>query len=120
GELGDYAGFKARVAAITERAMRGEITFAPALRERVALLRGVPAATIDKVIAERIRPNPGAAMLVKTMRAHGAYTCVVTGGFTAFMAPLAAAIGFDEYPANTLFTDRPARLTPPLPEPVTS
>jgi len=117
-ELADYAGFKDRVAAITERAMRGEIAFAPALRERVALLRGLPALTIDKVITERIRPNPGAAVLVKTMRAHGAYTCVVTGGFTAFMAPLAAAIGFDEYHANTLLTDGAGRLTGEVAEPV--
>jgi len=117
-ELADYAGFKDRVAAITERAMRGELAFAPALRERVALLRGLPASTIDKVIAERIRPNPGAAVLVKTMRAHGAYTCVVTGGFTAFMAPLAAAIGFDEYHANTLLTDGAGRLTGEVAEPV--
>ena len=117
-ELADYAGFKDRVAAITARAMAGEIAFAPALRERVALLQGLPAATIDKVIAERIRPNPGAATLVKTMRAHGAYTCVVTGGFTAFMAPLAAAIGFDEYHANTLLTDSTGRLTGEVAEPV--
>jgi phosphoserine phosphatase len=117
-ELADYAGFKDRVAAITARAMTGEIAFAPALRERVALLRGLPAATIDKVIAERIRPNRGAATLVKTMRAHGAYTCVVTGGFTAFMAPLAAAIGFDESHANTLLTDSTGRLTGEVAEPV--
>jgi phosphoserine phosphatase len=117
-ELADYAGVKARVAAITERAMRGEIAFAPALRERVALLKGLPAATIDQVIAERIRPNPGAATLVKTMRAHGAYTCVVTGGFTAFMTPLAATIGFDEYHANTLLTDAAGRLTGEVAEPV--
>jgi phosphoserine phosphatase len=117
-ELADYAGFKDRVAAITERAMRGEVAFAPALRERVALLRGLPAATIDKVIAERIGPNPGAATLVKTMRAHGGYTCVVTGGFTAFMAPLAAALGFDEYHANTLLTDGAGRLTGEVAEPV--
>src|SRR5262249_221895 len=117
-ELADFAGFKNRVAAITERAMRGEIAFAPALRERVALLRGLPVSTIDKVIAERIRPNPGAAVLVKTMRAHGAYTCVVTGGFTAFMAPLAKAIGFDEYHANTLLTDSTGRLTGEVAEPV--
>jgi phosphoserine phosphatase len=117
-ELADFAGFKDRVAAITELAMRGEIAFAPALRERVALLRGLPASTIDKVIAERIRPNPGAATLVKTMRAHGAYTCVVTGGFTAFMAPLAKAIGFDEYHANTLLTDSTGRLTGAVAEPV--
>src|SRR5262249_57392538 len=97
-ERADFAVSKDRAAAITERAMRGEIAFAPALRERVSLLRGFPAATIDRVIAERIRPNPGAAVLVKTMRVHGAYTCVVTGGFTAFMAPLAKPIGFDQYP----------------------
>jgi phosphoserine phosphatase len=117
-ELADYAGFKDRVAAITERAMAGEIAFAPALRERVALLKGLPIATIDKVIAERIRPNRGAATLVKTMRANGAYTCVVSGGFTAFMAPLAAAIGFDEYRANTLITDAAGRLTGTVTEPV--
>jgi phosphoserine phosphatase len=117
-ELADYAGFKDRVAAITERAMRGEIAFAPALRERVALLRGLPAATVDRVIAERIRLNAGAATLVRTMRAHGAYTCVVTGGFTAFMKPLAKAIGFDEYRANTLLTDSAGRLTGEVAEPV--
>ena len=117
-ELADFAGLKDRVAAITERAMRGEIAFAPALRKRVALLRGLPVSTIDRVIAERIRPNPGAAVLVKTMRAHGAYTCVVTGGFTAFMAPLAKAIGFDEYHANTLLTDSAGRLTGEVAEPV--
>jgi phosphoserine phosphatase len=98
--------------------MRGEIAFGPALRERVALLKGLPAATIDKVIAERVRPNPGAATLVQTMRAHGAYTCVVTGGFTAFMRPLAKAIGFDEYHANTLLTDGAGRLSGEVAEPV--
>jgi phosphoserine phosphatase len=117
-ELADYAGFKDRVAAITERAMRGEIAFAPALRERVALLKGLPAAIVDRVIAERIRPNPGAATLVQTMRAHGAYTCVVTGGFTAFMRPLAKTIGFDEYRANALLTDSSGRLTGEVAEPV--
>ncbi len=117
-ELADYAGLKDRVAAITARAMAGEIAFTPALRERVALLRGLPVSTIDQVIAERIRPNPGAAALVQTMRAHGAYTCVVTGGFTAFMAPLAATMGFDEYHANTLLTDAAGRLTGTVAEPV--
>src|SRR5215472_17599876 len=117
-ELADYAGFKDRVAAITARAMRGEIAFAPALRERVALLKGLPVATIDRVIAERIRPNPGAATLVQTMRAHGAHTCVVTGGFTAFMTPLVTAIGFDEYRANTLLTDGAGRLTGEVAKPV--
>jgi phosphoserine phosphatase len=117
-ELADYAGLKDRVAAITARAMAGEIAFAPALRERVALLHGLPISTIDKVIAERIRPNSGAAVLVRTMRANGAYTCVVSGGFTAFMAPLAAAIGFDEYHANMLITDAAGRLTGTVTEPV--
>jgi phosphoserine phosphatase len=117
-ELADFAGFKDRVAAITERAMRGEIAFAPALRERVALLKGLPSSTIEKVIAERIRPNRGAETLIKTMRANGAYTCVVSGGFTAFMAPLAAAIGFDEYHANVLITDARGRLTGEVTEPV--
>jgi phosphoserine phosphatase len=117
-ELADYAGVKDRVAAITERAMRGEIAFAPALRERVALLKGLPTATIDQVIADRIRPNPGAATLIRTMRANGAYTCVVTGGFTAFMAPLAKIIGFDEFHANTLLTDGAGRLTGQVAEPV--
>src|SRR6516164_9501674 len=117
-ELADFAGFKAHVAAITERAMRGEIAFAPALRERVALLKGLPVSTIDKVIAERIRPNSGAATLVRTMRANGSYTCVVTGGFTAFMVPLAAAIGFDESRANTLLVDGAGRLTGEVAEPV--
>ena len=86
--------------------------------ERVALLQGLPAATINQVIAERIRPNPGATTLIRTMRANGAYTCVVTGGFTAFMAPLAKAIGFDEYHANILLTDSAGRLTGQVAEPV--
>jgi len=117
-ELADYAGLKDRVAAITERAMAGEIAFAPALRERVALLQGLPISTIDKVIAERIRPNPGAATLINTMRANGAYTCVVSGGFTAFIAPLAKKIGFDEYHANTLLTDAAGLLTGKVTEPM--
>ena len=117
-ELADYAGFKSRVAAITKRAMEGELAFAPALRERVALLKGLPFATIDRVIAERIRPTPGGATLVKTMRAHGAYTCVVSGGFTAFMTQLSPAIGFDEYRANTLLVDGAGRLTGEVAEPV--
>jgi phosphoserine phosphatase len=117
-ELADYAGLKNRVAAITARAMAGEIAFAPALRERVALLQGLPISTIDKVIAERIRPNSGAATLIDTMRANGAYTCVVSGGFTAFMAPLAKTIGFDEYHANTLLTDAAGLLTGKVTEPV--
>ena len=112
-ELADYAGFKPHVAAITERAMRGEIAFEPALRERVALLKGLPATVIDEVIAERIKLMPGGPTLVATMRANGAYTCVVSGGFTAFTTSIAAAIGFDEQRANTLLTDAAGRLDRP-------
>jgi phosphoserine phosphatase len=104
-ELADYVGLKARVAAITKRAMRGEIAFEPALRQRVALLKGLPAATIDEVIEKRITLTPGARTLVATMRAHGAYTCMVSGGFTLFTDRIAAMIGFDEARANTLVVD---------------
>src|SRR5262249_36543513 len=89
-------------AAITERAMRGEIEFAPALRERVAVLKGLPAAVADEVIAKRITLTPGGPTLVRTMRRHGAYTCLVSGGFTVFTAKIAAQIGFDENRGNTL------------------
>jgi len=104
-ELADFAGFKDHVAAITERAMRGEITFEPALRERVALLKGLPTETIGEVLAKRITLTPGARTLVATMRAHGAYTCMVSGGFTLFTQPIAALIGFDETRANSLVLD---------------
>lgn len=104
-ELADYAGFKPEVAAITERAMQGDLDFAAALTERVALLRGLPVATIADCLAERIRPNPGAATLVKTMRAHGALTVLVSGGFTDFVGPIAAQVGFDDYRANVLARD---------------
>ena len=117
-ELADYAGLKSRVAAITERAMRGEIAFAPALRQRVALLKGLPATAIDKVIAERIRLTPGGPALVATMRASGAYSCLVSGGFTAFTSRIAAMIGFDEQHANTLVIDADGRLAGEVTEPV--
>jgi phosphoserine phosphatase len=117
-ELADYAGFKDRVAAITERAMRGEIAFEPALRERVALLKGLPASVIDTVIAERIRLTPGGPVLVATMRANGAYACLVSGGFTAFTSKIAAMIGFDENHANTLLVDAGGKLTGQVADPV--
>jgi phosphoserine phosphatase len=117
-ELADFAGFKDRVAAITERAMRGEIAFEPALRERVALLKGLPQTIIDKVIAERIRLTPGGPTLVATMRAHGAYTCLVSGGFTAFTSKIGAMVGFDEDHANTLLTDAQGNLTGTVAEPI--
>jgi phosphoserine phosphatase len=101
-ELADYAGFKPQVAAITERAMQGELDFAHALAERVALLKGLDVAVIEQCLAERIRPNPGAATLVRTMRARGAETILVSGGFTAFVAPIAKQVGFDRFVANVL------------------
>jgi phosphoserine phosphatase len=117
-ELADYAGLKPHVAAITERAMRGEIEFASALRERVALLRGLSAATIDKVIAERIHLTAGGRTLVATMRRHGAYTCLVTGGFTSFAQRIAATIGFDESRANTLEIGPDDKLAGTVAEPI--
>lgn len=101
-ELADFAGLKAHVAAITERAMRGEIEFEPALRERVALLKDLPADVVDKVLAERITLTPGGRELVATMRAHGAYTCLVSGGFTLFTRAVATQLGFQENRANEL------------------
>jgi len=101
-ELAAFAGLKEHVAAITERAMRGDIAFEPALRERVALLKGLPATVVDEVIDKHITLTPGGPALVRTMRAHGAYTCLISGGFTLFTNRIAAAIGFQENRANTL------------------
>jgi len=104
-ELADLVGLKSHVAAITERAMRGEIAFEPALRERVALLAGLDADVPAKVIAERITITPGAKALVRTMRANGAYTALVSGGFTVFTSRIAEAVGFDENRANRLVVE---------------
>lgn len=101
-ELAGYAGLKQHVAAITEKAMRGEIAFEPALRERVALLAGLPATVVEEVIEKRITLTAGGRTLVATMRANGARTCLVSGGFTLFTARVAAMIGFDEHRGNTL------------------
>jgi phosphoserine phosphatase len=101
-ELADFAGLKAHVADITERAMRGEIAFEPALRERVALLKDLPVSVVDEVLKQRIKPTPGGRELVMTMRAHGAYTCLISGGFTLFTNQVAAMIGFQENRANEL------------------
>ena len=101
-ELADYAGIKAEVAAITERAMQGELDFTAALRERVALLAGLDERVVAQCLAERVRPNPGAATLVATMRARGAATLLVSGGFTAFADPVAALLGFERVEANVL------------------
>ena len=101
-ELADYAGLKLQVAEITERAMQGDLDFASGLKERVALLNGLPTSSIQLCLVERIRPNAGASTLVRTMRARGAVTVLVSGGFTAFVEPIAREIGFDRFEANIL------------------
>jgi phosphoserine phosphatase len=104
-ELADFVGLKAAVSQITERAMRGEIAFEPALRERVALLERVPVSVIDEILAKRITLTPGGRTLVKTMRANGAYACLVSGGFTLFTGPVSARLGFDEHRSNRLLVE---------------
>lgn len=104
-ELAAEAGIKDHVAAITARAMNGEIEFEPALRERVALLKGLDLAIIDRVIAERITLAAGGAQLVATMRANGAYAALVSGGFDIFTRRIAAMLNFDENRANKLIED---------------
>ena len=101
-ELADGLGLKAQVAAITERSMRGEIAFEPALRERIALLRGLDVATATRTVTERITLTGGARTLVATMRAHGALTVIASGGFTLFTAHVTQLAGFDRHHANVL------------------
>jgi phosphoserine phosphatase len=101
-ELAAYVGLKEKVSGITERAMRGEIAFEPALRERVALLKGVPLSVVGEIITDRITLTPGGSALVRTMRAHGGYTALVSGGFTVFTGPISTTIGFDEHRSNVL------------------
>ena len=101
-ELADYAGLKAEVAAITERAMQGELDFSAALRARVKLLAGLEENVVAQCLAERVRPNPGAATLVATMQGQGAHCLLVSGGFTAFAGPVGTMLGFDEVCANRL------------------
>jgi phosphoserine phosphatase len=116
-ELAEMAGLKAKVSAITERAMRGEIEFAGALRERVALLKGLPLNALEKTYAERVKLNPGALALVATMKKHGARSCLVSGGFAFFASRVAALAGFDDQQANTLLDDG-ATLTGQVAEPI--
>jgi phosphoserine phosphatase len=101
-ELADYAGFKDKVAAITERAMQGELDFAHALAERVALLEGLDQKILNQCIKSRIRPNPGAATLVVTLKSRGVLTVLVSGGFVDFVRPIARKLGFDRIKANYL------------------
>jgi phosphoserine phosphatase len=107
----------ARVAAITERAMRGEVAFAPALRERVALLAGLPETVIGDVLKERITLNRGARTLVQTMRANGAYVAIVSGGFRQFTGAIRERLGADEDRANTLLIEG-GKLTGKVIEPI--
>jgi len=116
-ELADFAGLKPSVAAITERAMRGEIAFEPALRERVALLKGLPVGVVDEVLKDRITLTPGGRELVATMRAHGAYTCLISGGFTLFTNAVATMLGFAENRANELVVED-GKLTGEVKEPI--
>ena len=104
-ELADAVGIKAEVAAITARAMNGELDFAQALRTRVKLLKGLPRSRIEEVRRERITFAPGGRALVQTMKAYSAYTSLVSGGFTIFADFIGKRIGFDEAMANILEFD---------------
>jgi phosphoserine phosphatase len=116
-ELAAEVGVGEHVARITERAMRGEIAFEPALRERVALLAGLPQGVIAHVLATRIVLNTGARTLVQTMRARGAYAAIVSGGFTQFTGAIAARLGADEHRANQILVEG-ERLTGRVAEPI--
>jgi phosphoserine phosphatase len=104
-ELADFAGLKAEISAITERAMRGELDFEGALTARVAMLKGLPLSALQRCYDERVRLNPGAATLLATMAAHGARCVLVSGGFTFFTSRVAAAAGFHVDRANLLLDD---------------
>jgi phosphoserine phosphatase len=104
-ELADMAGLKPQVAAITERAMRGELEFEAALKERVGMLKGLKLDALEKTYAERVRLNPGAKSLLATMRNHGAHTMLVSGGFGYFTRRVAEDAGFHAERGNTLLDD---------------
>jgi phosphoserine phosphatase len=116
-ELADEIGMKDHIAAITRRAMNGEIAFEPALRERVALLKGLPVAIISQVLETRITLAAGGPELIATMKKNGAHTALVSGGFTAFTGPVAARLGFDENIANRLL-EEDGRLAGMVAEPI--
>lgn len=116
-ELADEAGLKPQIAAITERAMRGEILFEPALRERVGLLKGLSLSALEATYKRAVKLNPGAKALVATMKANGARTLLVSGGFTFFTSRVAREAGFDEQQANVLLDDG-AALTGKVREPI--
>ena len=116
-DLADFAGIKAEIAAITERAMRGELEFEPALRERVSKLKGLALSALQRTYDERVRLNPGAAAMVRTMAKHGARCVLVSGGFTFFTDRVAGAAGFHANRANVLLDDG-AALTGLVQEPI--
>lgn len=116
-ELADEAGVGARVAAITARAMNGDLDFEAALRERVGLLKGMSVAVIARVLRDRITLMPGGRVLLATMKANGAHAALVSGGFTAFTSAVAAMLGFDETRANTLHVTA-GRLAGTVAEPI--
>ena len=116
-ELADQLGIKAHIAAITERAMRGEIDFEPALRERVAMLKGLAESIIDTVYAERITLTPGGKELLATMRANGTTCVLVSGGFTHFTGKVAETLGFSANHANQLLVED-GQLTGMVAEPI--
>lgn len=101
-ELADFAGLKDQISAITERAMQGELDFESALLERVRLLEGLEESAIDRCLADRIRPTPGAETLTRTLKAFGARTVLVTGGFHHFADPVAEWLGFERVVGNRL------------------
>ncbi len=101
-ELAAFVGLKQQVSEITERAMRGELAFEPALRERVSLLKGLNISVVDDIIANHLTLTDGGRELVQTMRKNGAYTCLVSGGFTLFTSRIGAIIGFHEDRSNLL------------------
>lgn len=116
-ELADFAGLKPKIAAITERAMRGELDFKAALRERVGMLAGLDESALARAYGERVHLTAGARTLVGTMRKHGAYAALVSGGFTYFTARVREAAGFDQDSANTLLIEA-GRLTGKVAEPI--
>ncbi len=116
-ELADYAGVKAKVAEVTDRAMRGELDFEAALDARVALLKGLDEAVIDRCHAERVLVTPGAKALVGTMRARGAHCLLVSGGFAQFANRVATEIGFHRAVSNNLLIES-GRLTGAVARPV--
>ena len=116
-ELADFAGLKAEISAITERAMRGELPFEGALRERVAMLKGLPISALEETYDQRVRLNPGARTLVRTMVANGARCVLVSGGFNFFTVRVAAEAGFQADRANWLKSEK-GHLTGEVGEPI--